>query len=224
MTKAPPLRSWHAQRSAGSGGTRVFSREWRAHGDPLTAADDPATFTPLCMDADELADYRAGRIKACSDCLPKFALEMRALRRCNGHPGGVEIDPEDEEPETPARKEHRHMATLKVNVTAPCVTCVHAAVCARRESIIALQQGDLAVEHSPLRGGLTLVLAATVDCDAYLRAKATRPASAAGMDADGRNPLTGRRPQSLEQRQASSERMKALRAAQREAATAEPAG
>lgn len=266
---APPLSSWHAQRSAGDGGTRVFNREWRAHGDPpqaprvtrkltmdqveeiraskdtlaqlaerfgagittirlarsgwLEGTPSSEPFIPLCMTPDELADWdkhnRTAAFAAhgaartpCEDCLLGYALEMRAIGKCNGTPGAA-ADVEDDEPEEPAVR--RTMANLKVTVSAPCETCVHLAVCGRRESILAIQQGDLAVDHSALRSGLTLALTATVDCDAYLPVKKVRTGPAATLDADGRNPLTGRRPQSLEQRLASSERMKATRARQR---------
>jgi hypothetical protein len=53
-----------------------------------------------------------------------------------------------------------------------------------------------------LPAGVTLQMSATVDCDAYLGQKKTYHAG-------------GRPPQSLEQRQASSVRMKAIRARQR---------
>jgi hypothetical protein len=76
-----------------------------------------------------------------------------------------------------ARKEAPVML-VKVEVSAPCEDCLHAVVCGRRDSITALNQGDLAVNHSPLRGGLTLVLSARVDCDAYLPAEEPRSAKA----------------------------------------------
>lgn len=55
----------------------------------------PGDWSPLCMDDDELADWRAfnrtagaGRAqRPCDDCPMSFALEMFAARRCNGTPG-----------------------------------------------------------------------------------------------------------------------------------------
>lgn len=56
----------------------------------------PEDWSPLCMDPDELADWRAfnrtagagGRAqRPCDDCPMSFALEMFAARRCNGIPG-----------------------------------------------------------------------------------------------------------------------------------------
>ena len=81
--------------------------------------------------------------------------------------------PADTPAAIPARKEAPVML-VKVEVHAPCEDCLHFVVCGRRDSITALNQGDLAVNHSPLRGGLTLVLSARVDCDAYLPESETR--------------------------------------------------
>jgi hypothetical protein len=47
---------------------------------------------PACMDPDELAEYQAGRIGACSDCLAPFRRARMAEGRCNrpgaDRPGG----------------------------------------------------------------------------------------------------------------------------------------
>lgn len=70
-------------------------------GTPMTAALPAAEpFAPLCMDADELADWHALNSRnsnrseraatPCDDCLLGFAAEMRAQGRCNGTPGGDE--------------------------------------------------------------------------------------------------------------------------------------
>ena len=77
---------------------------------PRAAFVEDLAFTPLCMDADELAGWRAQNdrnrhgngIRAkrpCEDCLLGFAAEMRAVGRCNGEPGGDGAD--DQEPEAP---------------------------------------------------------------------------------------------------------------------------
>lgn len=62
---------------------------------PRTAFVEDLAFTPLCMDAEELAGWRAQNDRSrhgngirarrpCEDCLLGFAAEMRALGRCNG--------------------------------------------------------------------------------------------------------------------------------------------
>jgi hypothetical protein len=190
---APPLSSWHAQRSAGDGGTRVFSREWRAHGEAVkSAADYAATipdepFVPLCMEPDELADWHqhnrtaafAAKGKAlspCEDCLLGYALEMRAIGKCNGTPGAA-ADVEDEEPEEPAAR--RTMATVNVKLSAPCGSCAHEPICIRRAAIEKLDERQ-AVEMTPLPAGLGVTLSASIDCDAYLR---VRQISEAGREA-----------------------------------------
>jgi hypothetical protein len=70
----------------------------------------PATWTPLCMEPDEWADWqRLNPIRSngfnamrdheaaaspCTDCPLGYAAEMRAVSRCNGQPGAVEEDEE----------------------------------------------------------------------------------------------------------------------------------
>jgi hypothetical protein len=182
------------------------------------------------MDPDELADWNNhnrtaafaahGKARtACEDCLWAFALEMRAIDKCNGTPGAA-ADVEDDEPDEPAER-RRTMASVKATVTAPCASCAHQPVCDRLGSLERLA-GQINVESTPLHAGLTVAISASIDCDAYLKVRKSPAASPAGVD--GINPLTGRKPQSLEQRQASSERMTAIRArqrAEREAQTAE---
>lgn len=140
---------------------------------------------------------------------------------------------------TPARKEAPVML-VKVDVRAPCEDCLHAVVCGRRDSITALNQGDLAVNHSPLRGGLTLVLSARVDCDAYLPAEETRSkapaavpiaelpvAQAVEAPSEAGTPTRAKRrlsPEGLVALQLSAERSRAKRAEKRAAANQESAG
>lgn len=235
MTKAAPLTSWHAARSAGDGGTRVFNREWRAHGEAVKSAPDYAVTIPptrttrllsadqvaeiraselsnvalaalygrdkrlisdvrvgradgkpeptaplvlLCMDPDELAEwhrrnetaasYVGGRAATpCEDCLLAFALEMRAIKRCNGTPGAAADVEDQDEPETPA--EEKHMATVQVLITAPCETCAHEPVCGRKAAIDTIT--SVGIERDPMPKGLSMVFSAAVDCDAYMRLK-----------------------------------------------------
>jgi hypothetical protein len=60
-------------------------------------------WTPACMEPDELAAWGEmnGRVRGsgqaqspCTDCRLAFAIEMRAIGRCNGTPRGVEEDTE----------------------------------------------------------------------------------------------------------------------------------
>lgn len=55
---------------------------------------------PLCLEPDAYTDWATFNARLykraaspCVDCLLPFALEMRAIGRCNGHPSGVEFDP-----------------------------------------------------------------------------------------------------------------------------------
>lgn len=141
-------------------------------------------WTPLCMDADELAHWQNsndcmpdyGGLHAatpCTDCTLGYAAEMRAIGKCNGVPGGAE---EDDEPEPTPRQESRHMSTtVHTLVTAPCGTCLHAAVCSRRASIAELDSAIVEVET--LAEGLSVALSAVIECDAYLKAPKVRTAS-----------------------------------------------
>lgn len=83
----------------------------KAQGRPVPPAeqfaDDARTgWAPLCMTADEWADWRAHvsftghhteqAARPCDDCPLGFAADMRAEGRCNGTPGGVADEPEEE--------------------------------------------------------------------------------------------------------------------------------
>jgi hypothetical protein len=242
-------------------GTKVFNREWRAHGDGgetervhlsvvqveeikalkatgrwtlgalsgrfgvstshirdvLAGSVEGAPVRPPCMDDEEWTlwtgaqelprfkeDGRIVALSACHDCMPAHALEMRAAGRCNGHPRGVE--PDEDEPDEPAPaitpKEIRPMKIVRVALQAPCGSCIHAAVCNRRAAIARVQSA--AVDVTDLPEGLTVEVVGSIDCDAYAKVKGA-----------SHHATTGRPPQSLEQRQASSVRMKAIRARQR---------
>lgn len=117
----------------------------------------------------------------CHDCMPDYALEMRAEGRCNGHPRGVEPD-EDEAPlPAPVARKERHMATVNVALSVPCATCAHEPICNRLSSIARLNEA-FAVEHGSLPRGLSVALSASIDCDAYMHlrkspVKATTPAA-----------------------------------------------
>lgn len=60
---------------------------------PATSSAGAARFVPLCMTADELAEWRKGNAlvspakrasRPCEDCIPAFALAMRLEDKCNG--------------------------------------------------------------------------------------------------------------------------------------------
>ena len=163
----PPRRQWHPPTS-----------DW----------------TPLCMSANELADWQGSNdrtpdcgglraVSPCTDCTLGYAAEMRELDKCNGVPGGVEED--DEPAPSPAMEVVRMSTSVRTIVTAPCGSCMHEVVCSRRASIADLDAADVEIET--LAPGLSVALSATVECDAYLRAKGSnthaKAAHAAGEPA-----------------------------------------
>jgi hypothetical protein len=127
--------------------------------------------------------------------------------RCNGQPGGQERD--EDEPALPARKEIRQMsiANTRVAISAPCASCLHELVCGWRAAIEKLGGEMYVADDQGLPAGLTLVLSATVDCEAYLPEKKGHKAAPAATDAPKRvmNLSPG-------QRQAISDRFAAARA------------
>jgi hypothetical protein len=142
------------------------------------------------MDAEELARWQEmnGRAAAnraarpCADCPLGYAVEMRALGRCNGTPGGVEEDtemgtfdytgperPQPEPKEAPRALTMTRRVELEV-AAPPCGSCAHEPVCALRAAF----EGMATVETSapPLPDGLRLTLTASVECAHYLRDRA----------------------------------------------------
>lgn len=130
------------------------------------------------MDADELAEYRAGTVAGCRDCTATYADEMRAEGRCNGVPGellaGVVPDEEDTpmpEPITLAGKRHA------VTVTVPCGTCAHAEVCRIRPSIEGVR--SLTVIAPDADTAVSFAVSAVVSCGHWAKGKA-RPVAVGG--------------------------------------------
>jgi hypothetical protein len=81
------------------------------------------------------------------------------------------LKPQRMEGAGPAPAESRRtMASVKATVTAPCASCAHQPVCDRLGSLERLA-GQINVESAPLHAGLTVAISATIDCDAYLRAR-----------------------------------------------------
>lgn len=64
------------------------------------------------------------------------------------------------------------MATVNAHIEAPCDGCAHQPVCSRISALARLNEA-FAVEHGSLPRGLAMALSASVECDAYLRAKGT---------------------------------------------------
>lgn len=133
-------------------------------------------WTPACMSADELATWQSGRNWAdrpCLDCLLGFAVEMRAVGRCNGTPGGVQEDELEE-----AQEERPMTTSVRAQVSAPCDRCIHLEVCARRETIAEL--ASVPVEVIQLAKGLSFAVSVEIECDAFLAAKKSRVDRPAG--------------------------------------------
>lgn len=109
------------------------------------------------------------------------------------------------------------MASVKATVTAPCGSCAHEPICNRIGSLERLA-GQINVESTPLHAGLTVAISATIDCDAYLRARGSnthaRAALAAGEPAGAAEARkTGVHVWTDEQRAAAAERMRQRNAA-----------
>lgn len=140
-----------------------------------------AGWEPLCFDEHELADWRAGRIGACADCVPEWHENSRGAGRCNGVPRFAVIPSEEDEMETPdpygiaLGGPTQHLRT-RVTVVAPCASCVHARVCRLRPD----DELVVAAELPLLDAALTATLTATVECMEYVRAPkaASRAATA----------------------------------------------
>lgn len=162
-----------------------------------------------CMDDDEwrlwnqanrsisAGSHRVDR--PCRECPLGFALEMRAINRCNGEPSGAPEPDEEEEPMEVARISSQRVS---VNVAAPCATCLHRDVCAIKEDVD--RAGSAEVGLPQLSPALKPVLSLVLDCAFYLRDKA------AGKTVSDE---PKKRNWSPEQRQAAADRLAAMRAA-----------
>lgn len=115
----------------------------------------------------------AAAARPCTDCPLAFAADMRAEGRCNGTPGGVAEEPEEEEFVEPAIAA-RPDPGIRVAVTlkAPCASCEKADVCSLRPAVEALT--DLPVLVPLLDHRVGLELAGTVTCAAFVRARIRR--------------------------------------------------
>lgn len=129
---------------------------------------------PLCLDP--------GEVGSCRDCTVRFAEEMRAAGRCNGIPGeltaGIAGNEEDMDLDHPVTSAGR----VPVATSTPCHGCAHAAVCRIRPSI-----ERLAVEASlpRLEDGVAVSLSASVACDHFARASASRAAYPSRLSPEG---------------------------------------
>lgn len=128
-----------------------------------------------CMDPDEWALWvdanrrsAAHRIsRPCDECPLGFALEMRAINRCNGEPSGAPEPDEQEETMDIARVSAQRVS---VQVHAPCPTCLHRDVCAIKADVDSA--GNAEVGLRSLSPALTPRLTVDLDCAFYLRDKA----------------------------------------------------
>lgn len=69
-------------------------------------------WTPACMDPDEVADWRAGRTPACTECPIVHYERMLALGRCNGFPAELmrgAVDPTENADVTEPRRRRRRL-------------------------------------------------------------------------------------------------------------------
>lgn len=153
----------------------------KATGRPLTPVqqfeeDARSGWAPLCLDPDEWADWRARvsftghhseqAARPCDDCPLGFAADMRAEGRCNGTPGGVHDEPEEETP-MDVVKMSGGQTRVEVAVVAPCGTCAHAAVCRLREHVESRSQ--LSAEAPVYDRAIRYELVATVTCEHYAK-------------------------------------------------------
>ncbi len=199
-------------------------------------------WTPLCMEPDELARWQEMRDRStsrsdrialpCRDCLAGFAIDMRALGRCNGTPNGVEEDTEMDQPDTSVERAYGNGETfaatpraltrrVELEVAAPpCGSCSHEPVCALRAAF----EGMATVETSapPLPDGLRLALSASVACAHFLRDRA-KPAPVRVLTSQERGQANGAEAYrkgthewTPEQRAAQGDRMRARNLAARE--------
>lgn len=135
-----------------------------------------------CMDDDEWALWVAKNPvglssqmiadRPCHDCPTSFALEMRALGRCNGSPRGEETKRSDEMHETTptpaaviAGAPGRPSTGVALELVAPCPTCVHAPVCGLREKLERVKGAEVVMPRLP--DALTVVVRGDVTCEHY---------------------------------------------------------
>lgn len=158
----------------------------RKAGRPLTPReqaelDAQQGWRAACMDDSEWVEWISknslsmpdgdAAARPCKDCPLGFAADMRAQGRCNGTPGGVaeEIDQEEEEPMDNIAPAPRPDPGIRIAVAleAPCPACVKADVCSLRPLVEQLQSVQVATpKMDPLLG---LQLAGTVTCRAFVK-------------------------------------------------------
>lgn len=148
--------------------------------------------------------------RPCADCPLGFAAEMRAIGRCNGEPQGHEE--ESDVNVTGIEVTGAVTQERRIEVLAPCGTCLHRQVCGLKDKLEAAGEADVTMARLP--DELHLVLQARVECAFYARDKAAgKPASAGDVD----KPKRGWSP---EQRAAAAERMRQRNATRGEGAAA----
>lgn len=149
----------------------------------LAEQDRLTGWAPLCMEPDEWVHWQATNPsnamagRPCSDCPADFAAEMRAEGKCNGTPGWRPPADDLEEAEVGDT-----VIVSNVQISAPCGSCAHQAVCAIRRTLGHLDEVEVSMPKPD--PALTVVLAMTVECSHYLRgAKAKREQSPLQLEA-----------------------------------------
>jgi hypothetical protein len=139
-------------------------------------------WTAACMDPDEWrlwidANRRASQNRVsrpCNECPLGFAVEMRAIGRCNGEPSGA---PEDEEAEDePMDIARVSTQRVTVEVIAPCPTCLHRDVCAIKADVDGAGAAEVGLRA--LSPALTPRVTVDLECAFYLRDRSAGKATA----------------------------------------------
>lgn len=151
--------------------------------------------------------------RPCDECPLSFALEMRAVDRCNGEPMG---EPEDEQEDEPMEMARISAQRVSVQVNAPCPTCLHREVCAIKADVDGA--GNAEVGLRSLNPALTPRLTVDLECAFYLRERGAKV-----PPQRSRNALAGASGWTEERKAKWNEQMaarRAAKAAEREAAEA----
>ena len=149
--------------------------------------DGRTGWAPACMEPPEWADWRARNpvagipdadqvARPCEECPIGWAVEMRAEGRCNGTPAGVAEDPDQvDEHEEDHAVEHENTPGTRIPVTleAPCPGCIKSDVCSLRPRVEGLRSASVSISSiDPL---VSVALAGTVTCGAFIRAPKAKP-------------------------------------------------
>lgn len=146
-----------------------------------------------CMDDDEWALWQDANRRLnlsdqlerpCQECPLAFALEMRAVNRCNGEPSGAP-EPDDLE-EEPMSEANPAVRTIGVAVEGPCATCVHVEVCAIKADIDRIATSGVGVQIPETHKALTSRITFAFDCSQYLPVRKARKLNLTPEDVERR--------------------------------------